>query len=683
MTLFVVLGLVAVVVGVLVAVALGVRSMRAEEQEDDDDWESAGAGGERAGSGDPGRRRIDRRRPGTRRASGHPQQAQPQQAQPQRAEYGGSRGYERRAEPGIAPPAGGPGYDPSYDAGYAAAPSGGGHRARGTDHGFDPGGYDRRPVAPAGPLGYEQEPAADAMTGAGRAAGPPSMRAEPPGPPRGAAQPARRGGQQRMPSGKRSRRGRDGDGDGWTDTDWDRVSDEDYWAELSADKPLASRTAQSAADLRSAEPARKRQQDKRTDPNLARAHAPADGPDSDRARPIGVERAEPVAAPMTARRVGHGTDPGLPVQVPGQSNGIGYGTADYADPNLAVLASLSEPVVEHRSAEHRSAEHRDAAISMASAPVAAWAATTGPNHSPWPQQHSQDQPAMAASPGGRHGMPPPDSYGSPSYPADQQAGSPPQEIPGYGAPAGTSHPAGRAPGVAAAGSPTISYGIYGAGPDQATGQFPGRADAGTGYNGHYGAGAVPAADNTYGTSAYQSLGAASAPSSYGAGAPDAAWVSPGAPPGPAAADAPWRNSQPGVTGPVGSTPAGGYHIPARPNGYGGAISAPPPPGQPRPAAGTAANGYPNPPQAGGFASGYLSSSALSARQGGPEPEPLAMPGAGNPYGSYVTGPSHPVADAGSGAVAAHRVPPPPRDPADYDESAFRGYGDYSGGGSHH
>jgi len=38
MTLFVVLGLVAVVVGVLVAVALGVRSMRAEGGEDD--WDS-------------------------------------------------------------------------------------------------------------------------------------------------------------------------------------------------------------------------------------------------------------------------------------------------------------------------------------------------------------------------------------------------------------------------------------------------------------------------------------------------------------------------------------------------------------------------------------------------------------------------------------------------------------------
>ena len=74
MTLFVVLGLVAVVIGVLVAVVFGLRPMRA-----DDDWDSSGADSELADPGDLGpgdvgpgdlgavtRRRADRRRQGTR-----------------------------------------------------------------------------------------------------------------------------------------------------------------------------------------------------------------------------------------------------------------------------------------------------------------------------------------------------------------------------------------------------------------------------------------------------------------------------------------------------------------------------------------------------------------------------------------------------------------------------------------
>ena len=44
----------------------------------------------------------------------------------------------------------------------------------------------------------------------------------------------------------RSSRGRhDDDDDDWPSTEWDKLSDEQYWAELSSDKPLAT-TARSA-----------------------------------------------------------------------------------------------------------------------------------------------------------------------------------------------------------------------------------------------------------------------------------------------------------------------------------------------------------------------------------------------------------------------------------------------------
>ena len=67
------------------------------------------------------------------------------------------------------------------------------------------------------------------------------------------------------------------DDDDWPSTEWDKLSDEQYWAELSADKPLATtaRTAQSSSPA-AAKPARGQ---------AARGRYPARRPRSRRARP--------------------------------------------------------------------------------------------------------------------------------------------------------------------------------------------------------------------------------------------------------------------------------------------------------------------------------------------------------------------------------------------------------------
>ena len=55
--------------------------------------------------------------------------------------------------------------------------------------------------------------------------------------------------------GRPSRGRRDDDDDDWPSTEWDKLSDEQYWAELSADKPLA--TSARSAQPRTAPPAAK------------------------------------------------------------------------------------------------------------------------------------------------------------------------------------------------------------------------------------------------------------------------------------------------------------------------------------------------------------------------------------------------------------------------------------------
>src|SRR6266516_4051471 len=200
------------VVGVLVAVALGVRSMRAEGGEDD--WDSPVGDSEFADPEDLGH---SIRRGGERGR-------------------GGSAGARRPAV-----------------AGSATA----------TDPGFDPGFRQVTPdevPAPRAPVGPAPSVAPVASARPGRRH---SQQKDQP-----KKRHSQRKDQPKRPARPPRLRGGDA-GKDWNTTNWERVSDEDYWAEMSADKPLASRTAQSAADLRPGEPEASKERDTRTDPKLS------------------------------------------------------------------------------------------------------------------------------------------------------------------------------------------------------------------------------------------------------------------------------------------------------------------------------------------------------------------------------------------------------------------------------
>jgi hypothetical protein len=222
MTLFVILGLVAVVIGVLVAVALGVRSMRAQERAGDD-WDSPEPDSDYGDADDPGepaRRRGDRRRQGTRRASGRNQTD----------DYEAQRGYSGRGRAATSRDG-----DPEYgsEPGFGGVHQRANGRAgRDAEQGYSDG-YQRRPVqAPADggevPQLRDQEAVLSAAASAARVASRP-MAADNGREPRGQA---RRRHMQRMEqprSRARSPRSRGADGsEGWNNTNWDSVSDEDY-----------------------------------------------------------------------------------------------------------------------------------------------------------------------------------------------------------------------------------------------------------------------------------------------------------------------------------------------------------------------------------------------------------------------------------------------------------------------
>ena len=96
--------------------------------------------------------------------------------------------------------------------------------------------------------------------------------------------------------GRTSRGRHDDDDDDWPSTEWDKLSDEQYWAELSADKPLATtaRSAQPSPPVPAATPAK---------PSRAASQPPASGraparpqaaPD---AEPDGTRRRQPADRP--------------------------------------------------------------------------------------------------------------------------------------------------------------------------------------------------------------------------------------------------------------------------------------------------------------------------------------------------------------------------------------------------
>jgi hypothetical protein len=180
------LGLAAVVVVVLVIVLIAARTIRAEAPEEPDEAE-----GTRARPGTVRGRRADQvREPDPRRGRGHPAARESDRL--------------RRAREYADPPRGPRGHrdDEGYRRGARPQP------ARNFDDHVteqwrpDPGERDRLPSAgrrPAHPAGQERELVV-----------------------------------------RQSGRRRSADSDQWSSTEWEKLSDVDYWAELSAEKPLSA-----------------------------------------------------------------------------------------------------------------------------------------------------------------------------------------------------------------------------------------------------------------------------------------------------------------------------------------------------------------------------------------------------------------------------------------------------------
>src|SRR5207248_8910474 len=77
----------------------------------------------------------------------------------------------------------------------------------------------------------------------------------------------------------RSRQQRKRDDDDWPSMDWDKLTDEQYWEHLSADKPLAT-TARSPQPASEPEPAPSRNGQSRTAAARPRSAAPASRPEA-------------------------------------------------------------------------------------------------------------------------------------------------------------------------------------------------------------------------------------------------------------------------------------------------------------------------------------------------------------------------------------------------------------------
>jgi hypothetical protein len=278
-----VIGLVAVIIAILVAAFLTLRRRPADDEDEpdsrlpvrdrvrgrgrDDRWE--GAPRRPAGRTTAGGRPVVSRRPGSD-ADGYRRPGRGYEAAGYDQDRGyelAPRGYEERSpvggyEPERVPAARGGGRYP--EAGAAAGrPAGGAAMDAGGAVAAD---YDTGPGAAL----YDTGPGAAAdLTATQVHADPdladsdvfPRVRADIP-------RPASKAGKQRnqpKSRGKASRKHDDDEND-WPSTEWDKLSDVEYWAELSADKPLAT-TARTAQPAGPAKPAA----------DTARAARPASG----------------------------------------------------------------------------------------------------------------------------------------------------------------------------------------------------------------------------------------------------------------------------------------------------------------------------------------------------------------------------------------------------------------------
>jgi len=250
-----VIGLAAVVVVILIVVAVGMRYVRNEERADLADREDGGGRTEGMRGKTGGRQTPDWRQAGQQPGPRRPPGRVPDGARQRRAS---APGYNKRPGRG-------------EDRGYAAA-----------DHGQDDRRHD--------------------VAGRGR-----SGRDEP-------ARPQQRQQEEEDLPQVRARqpRGRRNDDGDWPSTEWDKLSDADYWKEVASDKPLTTtaRTAQPAQQPRPAPTAQagdaaghagqatRAGMEPRRGPDLRRGQETRRGqePRRDAARPPGRGTLEPAAA---------------------------------------------------------------------------------------------------------------------------------------------------------------------------------------------------------------------------------------------------------------------------------------------------------------------------------------------------------------------------------------------------
>jgi hypothetical protein len=279
-----------VVIVILVIVIIAARSMRAE---DPDEFADRG----------PSRGGRDDRDDGYERQDRHPARTGRGARPPQR--QGGGSG--RMAAAGS-----GRGFDDRRDA----------QRSRRYDVMDDDRGYD-------GDRGFERRAARGASERRGPQPGP-QERARGTAR-RGDGRPQRRPQESPEPPGARPARRPSGDSSEWDSSEWEQLSDVDYWAELSANKPLTT-TAQPAAQAAGTGP------DRHTEAPARRTPPPSAPPRQDPATglPVRGGRPQPAGADLPAV-AGRGDYAPAPVAV----NGLG-------DQTRPVPAPLAEP----RSSRH-------------------------------------------------------------------------------------------------------------------------------------------------------------------------------------------------------------------------------------------------------------------------------------------------------------------------------------------
>src|SRR5215469_10932786 len=268
-----------VILVILVIVIIAARSMRAEDPEEFA-GRPGGRGPSRGGQDDHYERHSARAG-----RNGRPAGRQGGPGRPAGASAG--RGFDQRRDPRRA------GYDEGMQDG----------RGYGDDRGFDSGYSERHSAQSTGP---QQRSRGNGRSGDGRA----------PGRPEESNAPARA---------QQARSRRFSDSSEWDSSEWEKLSDVDYWAELASDKSLKT-TAQPAAQARSGP-------DRDTEALTRRGPSAGAAPRQDPVTGLPVRgRPQPAAAELAAPAVGRADFTPAPVPVSGTR-----------DQSRAAAAAASEP----------------------------------------------------------------------------------------------------------------------------------------------------------------------------------------------------------------------------------------------------------------------------------------------------------------------------------------------------